>query len=537
MRNNTMIVWLWALMLLLSVAVPVWAEDDLALHPDCKVCGMDRENHAHTRIFVEFDDGSSMGSCSIHCAAAQLSTTLDKIPKRIMVGEYKTGNLIDATTAFWVIGGKKPAVMTKVPKWAFATEAAAEAFIRENGGTLANYEQALQSSYEQMNADTQMIRERKRLKRLQSLKHQAAARYAYVTSEGDNTVTVIDLLTEKTVKVLPTGKIPHAIAFTQDGKGYVNNRGSSDLTVFNAASFELITTIQLPAVSFQVATSPDGKLLAVAYKERQMVTLIDTATNTIVSTVEIGTKPAGAKGIAMRHPYWSPDSRFVYVADNFNSTLVKVDAQARKIAKVIAMPGGSHYLHPAENGRLIYAGGETAKGGGLSVTIVDPATDTVIKDIQIPLQSGEPGLGHHGDFTPDGKFFFFANEGGKTIGVIDAIRRELVGTIQVGMGAGHPMLSKDGKYFFIVHHKDNIISVIDNAVRKVVATIPVGIGKKQAHSSYFTPDGRFFYMVNAADNLIYKIDVATRSVASTIPVGKSAMFFGLREGNRYVATE
>jgi nitrous oxide reductase accessory protein NosL len=59
------------------------------------------------------------------------------------VADFNTLKLIDARTATWVIGGKERGVMSNVPKWAFATKQAAEAFIRDNGGRLATFDEAL----------------------------------------------------------------------------------------------------------------------------------------------------------------------------------------------------------------------------------------------------------------------------------------------------------------------------------------------------------------------------------------------------------
>ncbi|MDR3563190.1 MAG: cytochrome D1 domain-containing protein [Negativicutes bacterium] len=364
-----------------------------------------------------------------------------------------------------------------------------------------------------------------------------ADRIAYVTSEGANTVTIIDLNTEQIVKVLPTGKVPHALAFTADGKGYVNNRGSEDLTVIDGNRYEVITTIPLPAISNQLALSPDGKILAVTYKNGLKVTLIDTASDEIIKTIQVGDEPSGYKGVMMRHPYWTKDGRYVYVSDNVNNNIVKVDASTFDIVTTIAMPGGNHYMHPAPDGRTIYAGGETGKKGGTSVTLIDTLTDTIVKDIPIPLAEGEPGLGHHGEFTPDGKYFFFGNEGGRTMAIIDTSSLKVAKVLLVGMGAGHPVMREDGKYFFVVHHKDNMITVVDIAKQEIVKEINVGEGKKQAHSSYFTPDGRFFYMINAEDNMMYKLDAVKMEVISKFPVGKTPMFFAIREAGEFVATE
>ena len=147
------------------------AQDDVKKHPACKYCGMDREKFAHSRFYVENEDGSSQGTCSIHCAAIDFALNIDKTPKAMQVGDFNTKTLIDAEKAFWVIGGNKPGVMTKRAKWAFATKEGAEKFMAENGGNPATFEQAFKASYEDMYADTKMIQERRKMRRMQEKKH------------------------------------------------------------------------------------------------------------------------------------------------------------------------------------------------------------------------------------------------------------------------------------------------------------------------------------------------------------------------------
>ena len=158
----------------LLTAVAAYAETmkDIQEHPSCKYCGMDRQKFDYSRMLTEYNDGSSFGSCSIHCTALDLAQTFDKQPKAIMVGDYNKKNLIDAEKAFWVIGGKKPGVMTKTAKWAFADKKDAEAFIKENEGKLANFEDAMKASYEDMYNDTKMIREKRaKMKTMQKEEH------------------------------------------------------------------------------------------------------------------------------------------------------------------------------------------------------------------------------------------------------------------------------------------------------------------------------------------------------------------------------
>jgi len=148
----------------------VSAQDDIKKHPACKYCGMDRQKFAHSRFFVENEDGSTEGTCSLHCAAIDFALNIDKTPKLMQVGDYSTRNLVDAEKAYWVLGGNKPGVMTKRAKWAFAKKEDAEKFMAESGGSVITFEQAFKAAYEDMYADTKMIQERRKMRKMQQKK-------------------------------------------------------------------------------------------------------------------------------------------------------------------------------------------------------------------------------------------------------------------------------------------------------------------------------------------------------------------------------
>jgi nitrous oxide reductase accessory protein NosL len=155
---------------LFLLTVSVQAQEDIQKHPSCKYCGMDRKQFAHTRMLIEYDDASTVGTCSIHCAAIDLALHIEKTPKAVRVGDYNEKTLIDAEKAFWVIGGNKMGVMTRRAKWAFDKKEVAEKFIKENGGENATFDVAMKTAYEDMYTDTKMIRERRKMKKMEQKK-------------------------------------------------------------------------------------------------------------------------------------------------------------------------------------------------------------------------------------------------------------------------------------------------------------------------------------------------------------------------------
>jgi nitrous oxide reductase accessory protein NosL len=147
--------------LLLIGAAPGGIGEDIRDHPDCPICGMDRQQYAHSRMLIDYQEGP-VGTCSIHCTAADIAVNRHKRVRGIFVADYSGRQLIPATMAFWVIGGDRSGVMTQRAKWAFGKKADAQSFIRDHGGSLATYEDAMKATFEDMYADIKMVRERSR---------------------------------------------------------------------------------------------------------------------------------------------------------------------------------------------------------------------------------------------------------------------------------------------------------------------------------------------------------------------------------------
>jgi copper chaperone NosL len=156
---------------LVFVNSEVMAAEDINKHKSCSYCGMDRGTFSHSRMLIEYDDGVTIGTCSIHCAAVDLALKIDKTPTAIWVADYNTKELINAVNAFWTIGGSKMGVMTKRAKWAFCTKEDAQAFIKKNGGQLATFDEAMKAAYEDMYADTKMIRDKRKMKGMSGPEH------------------------------------------------------------------------------------------------------------------------------------------------------------------------------------------------------------------------------------------------------------------------------------------------------------------------------------------------------------------------------
>ncbi len=126
------------------------ARDDIAAHRSCSYCGMDRKAYGFSRMLIQYSDGTEVGVCSLHCAVVELDSSPGRKTKAIFVADRDSRLLIDAEQAFWVMGGAKRGVMTSRPKWAFSTRTAAEAFLRDHGGAIITWNEALTAAREEL---------------------------------------------------------------------------------------------------------------------------------------------------------------------------------------------------------------------------------------------------------------------------------------------------------------------------------------------------------------------------------------------------
>ena len=78
---------------------------------------------------------------------------------------------------------------------------------------------------------------------------------AYITNQGDNTVSIIHLETLKKLKTLKVGVAPLGITILQKKKlVFVGNVGTDDISVIDAVNDRLIKTIKLGTAPLSLAS-------------------------------------------------------------------------------------------------------------------------------------------------------------------------------------------------------------------------------------------------------------------------------------------
>jgi len=139
---------------LLFIILGVGAAGTVEEPKACKQCGMDRSVFDRSRMLIVYADGTTVGVCSLHCAAVEMRQNRDRQVRFLLVADYTTGELIDVWTATWVVGGGKEGIMTSLPKWAFAKEKDAQQFVKENGGEVTGFDTAMKAAEGELGGDT-----------------------------------------------------------------------------------------------------------------------------------------------------------------------------------------------------------------------------------------------------------------------------------------------------------------------------------------------------------------------------------------------
>jgi YVTN family beta-propeller protein len=132
-----------------------------------------------------------------------------------------------------------------------------------------------------------------------------ATTFGYVTNVDDNTVSVIDTVSNAVVATIPVGGFPDGVATTPDGThAYVTNAFDSTVSVIDTASNTVVATIPVGSAPNGVAITPVGTrandddrrhqpLAYVTNGADNTVSVIDTASNTVVGTIPVGQDPTG----------------------------------------------------------------------------------------------------------------------------------------------------------------------------------------------------------------------------------------------------
>jgi len=282
---------------------------------------------------------------------------------------------------------------------------------------------------------------------------------------------------------------------------YVATQGNGSISVLDTSTNTVTATI--PGLGFPRALtlSPDSHFVYATTSNG--MAKIDTATNTITGTVMTGNIPIG---IAV-----TSDGATAYVANNASATISVVDTATMTVTMTLSIFSSAIAITPDRTSVWVGSNILSPPFPGV-IFVIDTATNTFTN---FPIGHGSSSPNSIA-FTPDGAFAylpFFST----FVSVFDTATQTEVATVPSGPLSNFAAVSPDGAFTYVTNFQGNSVSVIDTTTNSVVATVPVGVHPREVA---FTPDGAFAYVTNNDGSTLSVIDTVTQTVVSTLPIAR-----------------
>lgn len=289
----------------------------------------------------------------------------------------------------------------------------------------------------------------------------AVAETLLVGNKGEDTLSLIALDNGAELARVPTGKMPHEIAISPDGKqAAVVAYGGSTIDVVDVATRTKVRTIDISPNQrpHGLLWLSDGRLVATAEGSESVAVIAPDGTVTSIAT--------GQKGTHM--VVVAPDNRTAYTANIAAGTVSVLDLKDAKKLRDLTIGGKPEGLTLTKGGRELWVGDleaprvsiwDTATGEKIAEQPVDPVAIRVLT-------------------SPDGKWVATSNIGAGTISLFDAETRAPAKVIQVSEGDAARQVtllwSPDSKRLYAAETGIDKVAEIDVASGKVLRRIAAG---------------------------------------------------------------
>ena len=170
----------------------------------------------------------------------------------------------------------------------------------------------------------------------------------YVTTELDNSITVIDPHTLKIVGRIPTDQPEsHMLAITRDGKrGYTANVGPGTVSVLDLEAKKTVAIIPVSRTTQRISLSVDDRWAFTADQTKPQLAVIDTASNKVTKWIEL---PGTGYGTAP-----TPDGHWLLVAMSGKKQVAVVDLESMKSVRAIDVPRAPQEIVVRPDGAVAY---------------------------------------------------------------------------------------------------------------------------------------------------------------------------------------
>ena len=285
----------------------------------------------------------------------------------------------------------------------------------------------------------------------------------------------------------------------------VGNKGEDTLSFIDLASGRELGRAATGRAPHEIAVSPDGKQAAVVSYGGASVDVFDVATRAKLKTIDLSPN-AGPHGIT-----WLSDGRLVMTTERSKSLSIADPAAGKLTASIATGQEGTHMVAVSGDRRRAYTSNIPAG----TVSVVDLEAKAKLRDIAV---GGNPeGIA----LSKDERTLWVADLEGARVQAFDTGSFAKVAEVATGQTPIRVAASPDGKWIVTSNLGSGSLTIIDAATRKKLRDVPVS-GTQEAGqvTILFGPEGRLYAAETGRDE-VAEVDLASGTVLRRIKAGKN----------------
>jgi len=337
--------------------------------------------------------------------------------------------------------------------------------------------------------------------------------YAYVTNDGSDTVTVLDVVNVRVDREIPVGRNPVAVAASPvSNEVYVVNSGAAggqgSLSVIGTEKNAVETTIPLQRDPLSVDLDADGAYAYVANAGSNSISVVDLKARREVAEIGAGEEPVSAR--------ISPDGKTLVVANRRGNSVSVVDAVERKVRAVFdGCPGAADVSILPDSSKVFVAcsGGHQIMAIALADSKFNPGQPDRLEAL---LDVGRAPV--HLALKPDGGELFVSNSASDSISEVVTSTDDVGGAYLMGDEPVRGLVSSDNSLLYVANFRSQYVtaySVEDG--RRLSPSIHVGDGPV---AMAFSSNGFLIFVVDNRSADIAVVRAGTRSLFTILPTGR-----------------
>jgi YVTN family beta-propeller protein len=264
-------------------------------------------------------------------------------------------------------------------------------------------------------------------------------------------------------KALVAAALLATVGMAQAGTAYVTSEKDDALTLIDTATLAVKGTIKSCKRTRHIQRMPDGKLM-VACTDSNAADVIDPASGQSLRRVSLGDEPEAFD--------LSPDGKTLYVTSEVASLVHVIDTASGKVTKNVKVGKRPRRMAITPDGKELWVTSEL----DASVSIISTADHSVIGRVPFEVKGARAE-----DITPvgitmtkDGKRAFVSLGKANHVAFIDVAARKVTNLVLVGKRAWNVTLDKAEKQLWVINGMSDDVTVVDTASAKALKSVPVG---------------------------------------------------------------